>query len=89
MKFYLVILFSLATIASSAQPDYNRICIEFLQFYNAQSADSIFVLYSPQLKTKLPIEKTLAIISGLHIQYGELKSLELLKAHSGSRESKS
>ncbi len=55
----------------------------FLVYYNAEKADSIFAIYSTGLKEKLPIEKTRAVFSGLHIQYGELRSLDLLKQDSG------
>ncbi len=40
-------------------------------------------LYSPDLKEKISREKTEAIITGLHIQFGDLRSLQLLKPEDG------
>jgi hypothetical protein len=40
-------------------------------------------MYSDEFKEKLPIEKTRAVVSGLHVQFGELRSLNLLKQDSG------
>jgi hypothetical protein len=82
-KFLLYISISLLTISADAQKNYENISDRFLVFYNDEKADSIFAMYSEEFKEKLPIEKTRAVFSGLHIQYGELKSLRLLKQDSG------
>jgi uncharacterized protein len=68
---------------AAAQKNYEGIAERFLVFYNAEKPDSLFTIYSTELKEKLPIEKTRAVFSGLHIQYGELRSLDLLKQDSG------
>ena len=68
---------------SAAQKNYEEISEKFLLYYNAEKPDSVFAVYSSGLKEKLPIEKTRAVFSGLHIQYGELKSLNVLKQDSG------
>lgn len=68
---------------AAAQKNYEQISERFLVYYNAEKPDSVFAVYSSELKEKLPIEKTRAVFSGLHIQYGELKSLDLLKQDSG------
>ena len=62
---------------------YDEISEKFIQFYNAQKADSLFNLYNPELQEKLTLEKTKSVISGLHVQFGDLKSLVLLKQDSG------
>ena len=84
MKKYLIyIVISLCALHVTAQKNYEEISEKFLVFYNAEAPDSIFILYSPTLKEKLPIEKTRAVFSGLHVQFGELRSLDLLKQDSG------
>jgi hypothetical protein len=82
-KYLVYIVFSLCVSHASAQKHYEEISEKFLVFYNAENPDSIFALYSPLLKEKLPIEKTRAVFSGLHIQFGELRSLDFLKQDSG------
>ena len=82
-KYLLYIAISLCAMHAAAQKNYEGIAERFLFFYNAEKPDSLFAIYSNELKEKLPIEKTRAVFSGLHIQYGDLKSLDLLKQDSG------
>jgi len=82
-KYLLYIAISLSAIHAAAQTNYENIAEKFLLFYNAEKPDSLFAKYSDGLKEKLPIEKTTAVFSGLHIQFGELRSLDLLKQDSG------
>jgi hypothetical protein len=82
-KYIIYIVISLCALNAAAQNHYDKIAEKFLLFYNAETPDSIFLLYSPTLKEKLPIEKTRAVFSGLHVQFGELRSLDLLKQDSG------
>ena len=70
-------------MSAVAQKNYEDISEKFLVFYNDEKPDSVFAMYTTVLKEKLPIEKTRAVFSGLHIQYGDLKSLDLLKQDSG------
>jgi hypothetical protein len=70
-------------MSAVAQKNYEDISERFLVYYNAEKPDSLFAIYSIELKEKLPIEKTRAVFTGLHIQYGELRSLDLLKQDSG------
>jgi hypothetical protein len=82
-KFLLYIAISLSAMSAAAQKNYEDVAERFLVFYNEEKPDSLFAIYSTELKDKLPIEKTRAVFSGLHIQYGELRSLDLLKQDSG------
>jgi uncharacterized protein len=82
-KYILYIAISLSAMSAAAQKNYEDISEKFLVYYNAEKPDSLFAIYSMELKEKLPIEKTRAVFSGLHIQFGEMKSLDLLKQDSG------
>ena len=82
-KIFLYIAIGLLSIHADAQKNYENISDRFLVFYNDEKPDSIFAMYSDEFKEKLPIEKTRAVISGLHVQFGELRSLKLLKQDSG------
>ena len=84
MKNYLIFLAVCFYVSvSTAQINYPETASKFLFYYNAESPDSIFAMFSPELKEKMPLEKARAVISGLHIQFGELRSLNLLKTDSG------
>jgi hypothetical protein len=78
--YLLCILFPSAALA---QPHYEEMANKFIVFYNKQNPDSLFGLYAPSLKGKLTLEKTKTILEGLHVQYGDLRSLDLLKQDSG------
>jgi len=82
-RILIYLLFFFFTLNASAQLHYQEIANKFIVFYNKQSPDSLFNLYNPDLKEKLTLEKTKAILEGLHIQYGDLKSLDLIKQDSG------
>jgi|GEM_PF-2120868 len=82
-KYLLYIAISFCATSTKAQKNYEDISERFLVYYNAEKPDSLFAIYSTGLKEKLPIEKTRAVFSGLHIQFGELRSLNLLKQDSG------
>ncbi len=56
---------------------------KFAVFYNKQIPHSLFNLYTPELKEKLTLEKTKTVPEGLHVQYGDLRSLDLIKQDSG------
>jgi len=84
MNINLILLtFCLACMQVSAQSDYQDRSQKFLIFYNKQMPDSLFNLYSPSLKEKLTLNKTRSVLEGLHVEYGDLKSLDLLKQDSG------
>jgi uncharacterized protein len=66
-----------------AQKNYPALAEKFLLFYNQENADSIFNMYAPVLKEQLPVEKNRTVMEGLHIQFGELKSLDPIKQGTG------
>ncbi len=74
---------SLVTLNTFGQNNYAQIADKFLIFYNKEKPDSLFNLYSLTLQEKLPLPKTRAVFEGLHVEYGDLKSLDLLKQDSG------
>lgn len=82
IKYFICAAICFGMLEAGAQ-HYEEISEKFIQFYNTQKADSIFNLYDPELQEKLTLEKTKAVISGLHVQFGDLKSLVLLKRDSG------
>jgi hypothetical protein len=82
-KSFIFPVFIFLTSTVSAQPHYEGIVNKFIVFYNKQTPDSLFNLYTPELKEKLTPERTKTILEGLHVQYGDLRSLDLIKQDSG------
>jgi uncharacterized protein len=82
-KYIFSILLACQGLTGTAQKDYPAIAEKFLRFYNQENADSIFNLYASVLKDQISQEKNRAVISGLHIQFGELKTLDLIIQDTG------
>lgn len=72
----------IAVYFSGAQIPYQPVADRFLQFFNRQQADSIFLMYAPVIQKKLSLEKNSSVMNGLYVQFGELRSLSLVKKDS-------
>jgi len=84
MKNYIFyIILTCFVLECSGQKDYQQVADKFQQFYNLEQSDSIFNLYAPVLKDQLSLEKNRAVITGLHVQFGDLRQLSLLKQDTG------
>jgi hypothetical protein len=79
--FSMALIFTILKL--SAQSNDQAVAEKFRIFYNQQKSDSIFSLFSPMLKEKLPLEKSTDVFSGLHVQMGDLKSLSFIKQDTG------
>lgn len=82
-KYICYFILSFLAIQCGAQKNYQDVADKFQRFYNQEQGDSIFNLYAADLKERLPLEKNRAVMTGLHVRYGDLKSLSLLKLDSG------
>ena len=78
-----MILFLVELNTGASQVNYQSVADKFQQFYNQELADSIFNMYAPIMKEHLSQDKNRTVMSGLHIQFGELRSLGLLKQDTG------
>lgn len=63
-----------AATAQTEQPNYKVAIGRFKKFYNANQPDSLFGMFSPEVKAGLPIEKTKDLITQMHAQIGNLKA---------------
>jgi hypothetical protein len=82
-KFFFAVVLFLNAFNVYAQINDYEVAQKFKALYNQQLTDSIFSLFSPLLKEKLPLEKTAAVFSGLHVQLGDMRSLIFIKQDSG------
>lgn len=76
MKTLLFVLFVLIGFASEAQTEpvsYKVAVARFRTYYNKNQPDSIFSMFSPEVKAVLPADKNKAMVTQLQTQLGDLK----------------
>jgi uncharacterized protein len=81
LAFYIIL--SCQALRGNAQKNYQELADKFRLFYNQEQGDSIFTMYAPVLREQLPMEKNRAVMTGLHVRFGDLKSLSMLKQDTG------
>jgi uncharacterized protein len=74
-----ILLQAASAFAQLPKINYVVAIAKFQKFYNEQNADSLYAMYSVQMKAALPIEKTKDFFKGWHNQYGALKSTSIVK----------
>ncbi len=76
--FFLPVLFfcCLFARAQSETATAKAIASRFERYYNGTQYDSIFLLFSPEMKAALPREKTIDFLTQLQAQAGKLRSRE-------------
>ena len=81
--FLFVTLFIAKTYAQAEPANYVTAVAKFKQFYNTNHVDSIFYMFSPEMKSVLPLETFKPTTNQLRQQYGELMTTEFV-SYSGS-----
>ncbi|WP_432713821.1 alpha/beta fold hydrolase [Pedobacter sp.] len=71
-KLFLTLLFFCSLLVAKAQTEHNATVTKFIGFYKANQADSIFGLFSPEMKAALKIEGTRQMLTQLKGQLGEI-----------------
>ncbi|MES2060666.1 MAG: alpha/beta hydrolase [Bacteroidota bacterium] len=74
-----VVIFATALNANSQPANYTAVANKFKQFYNANQPDSIFNIFSADMKTSLPLDKFKPTTIQLKSQLGALNKTEFLK----------
>lgn len=81
-KFYFLItalFLTFTSIAQTAPANFTAALNKFKQYYNADKPDSIFNMFSAEMKTALPLDKFKSTTAQLKAQLGALKTAELSK----------
>ncbi len=81
--FLFIVLFIAKTYAQAEPANYRVAVAKFKTFYNTSQVDSIFKMFSPEMKTVLPLETFKPTTNQLKQQYGELQATEFV-SYSGS-----
>lgn len=76
--FALILLTSAHAFAQTPPATYGVVLGKFKQFYNAGKPDSIFAMFSPAMKTSLPLPQWNATTTQLKAQLGELKQTDFI-----------
>lgn len=82
MRYLLLISLVFCFCSAGAQQDSLKskaIADKFVGFYNQKSYDSIFHLFSDEMKAALPLDKTSEFLTGLWLQGGEIKKYSFQK----------
>ena len=74
-----IALFIHKTYAQAEPANYNFAVTKFKQFYNGGQIDSIFNMFSPDLRSTLPLEKFEPTTAQLRSQFGDLQKTEFVK----------
>ena len=69
---YLSLLFALTVLTVKAQNETNPAVEKFARFYKANQADSIFSLYSPEMKAAMKIESTTQFLAQVNGSLGAI-----------------
>jgi len=77
--FIAILFFTIKTLAQAEPAGYAAAMARFTQFYNHDKADSIFAMFSPEMKAALPLDKFKPTTEQLKSQYGSLVKTELVK----------
>ncbi|MEB0261326.1 MULTISPECIES: alpha/beta fold hydrolase [unclassified Mucilaginibacter] len=80
-KIYLIafVLLFAAQLKAQEPANYAAVANKFKQFYNANQPDSIFAMFSPEMKASLPLDKFKPTTVQLKSQLGSLKQIDFLK----------
>ena len=70
----IVFLFSVTVQAQKEAPEYKRVIQRFISIYNKDQYDSLFYLFSPEMKKELPLDKAVNFLSATKSVAGKLLS---------------
>jgi len=77
--FITVVLLTVRALAQAEPANYVTVLTKFKQFYNNNQPDSIFSMFSPEMKAALPLSNFKPTTEQLKSQYGELLKTEFIK----------
>ncbi|HWZ02725.1 MAG TPA: DUF3887 domain-containing protein [Mucilaginibacter sp.] len=77
--FITVVLLTIKAAAQAEPANYVTALTKFKQFFNNNQVDSIFSMFSPEMKVALPLSNFKPTTEQLKSQYGELQKTEFIK----------
>jgi pimeloyl-ACP methyl ester carboxylesterase len=78
--FFMLMMFCTVTVSAQSEPaNYAAAVSKFKQYYNNNQPDSVFAMFSPDMKTALPIDNFTATTKQLRSQLGNLNSTKFIQ----------
>jgi len=77
--FIITLLVTFRVLAQAEPANYTAALAKFKQYYNEGKPDSIFAMFSPEMKTALPLDNFKPTTLQLKSQYGELVKTDFVK----------
>ena len=78
--FFMLMMFCVPTVKAQAEPaNYNAAVNKFKRFYNSNQPDSVFNMFSSDMKAALPLDKWTATTTQLKTQLGNLNAVAFSK----------
>src|ERR1700744_3424880 len=78
--FFVLMMFCAATVSAQTEPtNYAAAVSKFKQLYNNNQTDSVFAMFSPDMKAALPLENFTATTKQLKSQLGNLVSTKFIQ----------
>jgi pimeloyl-ACP methyl ester carboxylesterase len=74
--FILTALFTTSLYAQTGPANYTAVVNKFKQFYNSDQPDSVFTMFSAEMKSALPLDKWASTTSQLKAQLGDLQKAD-------------
>jgi murein DD-endopeptidase MepM/ murein hydrolase activator NlpD len=68
--------------AQTEMPTYRNVAMNFEKFYNSEKYDSIFFMFSKEMQSAVPLDKTKEFLTNLHLQAGKIQKTEFVKYES-------
>lgn len=84
LNFIILILIPFLNFGQTEKETYKRISTEFEEYYNSNEYQKVFDLFSTEMKSFLPIEKTTDFVNGLKTQAGKIEKREFIKYENGT-----
>lgn len=79
LNLILLILIPMLSFGQTEKEIAKKISSEFEKYYNSDEYQKIFDLFSPEMKSALPIEQTTDFLKGLKSQAGKIQKREFVK----------
>ncbi len=78
-----LLLFKIA-FSQVEKDNYKQVSTNFISFFNESKNDSIVAMFSPEMKTALPLEKFTQVSAGLKTQLGSIKKTRFVRLQTAS-----
>jgi len=84
IKFLILISIAHVSFAQTENPENKMAADSFFEYYNAEKYDVIFLMFSSEMKSALPLDKATEFLKGLKSQVGKINHYTFMSYKNGS-----